>query len=333
MPIPASRMLMNAVSTPTSSRMLISMGPPSGLYLMALPMRLLSTCSMRRGSTGAMRCFTSVETERVWRSVVIWRRVTTRCTRATRSVGSTNNVNRPACRRVTSSRSSVSSTRRVVGWSKRLAIRAVQANVVGGEKVQHRLTGVPGSSPDGGRGTIGQHEAGFLSLHNIDAGGQFIQNQLQDRQACFGCLSGRTLALFQATALGDITNGAQHVQRVIERERAQADIHWELRAIFATTIQLQPRSHRTGARRGGITLTMESVGSMKAFRQKDFQFLPDEFGARVAKQRFHLAIHERDTSGSIDHDQRIGRDVQQREEGRPASLPLQGEARRTWRMK
>ncbi len=219
------------------------------------------------------------------------------------------------------------------GGSKRLAIRAEQTNVVGGEKVQHRLTGVPCGSPDGGRGTIGQHEAGFFSLHDIDAGGQFIQNQLQDRQACFGCLSGRTLPLFQATALGDITNGSQHMQRVIERERTQADVHRKLRAIFASTIQLQPLSHGTGARRGGITLTMESMGSMKAFRQEDFQLLPDEFGASVAKQPFHLAIHERDTSGRIDHDQRIGRDVQQCEEGCPASLPLQRKARRTWRMK
>ena len=95
------------------------------------------------------------------------------------------------------------------------------------------------------------------------------------------------------------------MQCVIERERTQADVHRKLSAIFASTIQFQPRTHGTGTRRCGIPLTMESVGSMKAFRQEDFQLLPDEFGARVAKQRFHLAIHERDTSSGIDHDQRV----------------------------
>ena len=35
------------------------------------------------------------------------------------------------------------------GW-KRLAIRAEQTNVVGSEKVQHRLTDVSGGSPEGG---------------------------------------------------------------------------------------------------------------------------------------------------------------------------------------
>jgi len=72
---------------------------------------------------------------------------------------------------------------------------------------------------------------------------------------------------------------------------------------------------------------------MKAFGQEDFQLQAFEVGARVAKQRFRLAIHQCDMSGRIDQDQRVGQNVQQCEEGHFADLPLQGNARHAWRMK
>ena len=115
--MPASRMLRSAVFVSPSSCRVISIAPPAGLYLIALPRRLESTCSMRRGSTSTTRYSEEVSSERRCRSVDIWKRVSTRLANATRSVGSRWKVNCPACKRVTSSRSSVSSIRRDVDWS------------------------------------------------------------------------------------------------------------------------------------------------------------------------------------------------------------------------
>src|SRR5258708_38786266 len=92
------------------------------------------------------------------------------------------------------------------GW-KRLPIRVEQMNVVGGEKVLHRLTGGPLASPEGDGGTIGEHEASLLSLYEKHARGQFIQDELQERKPGFGCSPARGLARSQPTEHGDIRHG------------------------------------------------------------------------------------------------------------------------------
>ena len=68
----------------------------------------------------------------------------------------------------------------------RTPIYAEDAYLVILQKFAHGLSSKPHRSPYRRSGTISQHEAGLVSLHDIDAGGQFIQNQLQERQSCFG---------------------------------------------------------------------------------------------------------------------------------------------------
>ena len=68
------------------------------------------------------------------------------------------------------------------------------------------------------------------------------------------------------------------MQRAVEQQRAQADVHRKLAAIFASPIQLQSCAHRASAWGGGIPLTVKHVGSPKAFGQQGFQRLAFEFG-------------------------------------------------------
>ena len=72
---------------------------------------------MRTRSTSTSRRESSVSKENVCRCVVICACITRCLTRTTTSVGLRDKTNRPACKRVTSSRSSVSLSRRAVACS------------------------------------------------------------------------------------------------------------------------------------------------------------------------------------------------------------------------
>lgn len=59
-----------------------------------------------------------------------------------------------------------------------------------------------------------------------------------------------------------------------------------------------------------IVLIMEQLSSPKRVQQAHFERLADQFRAGMAKQRFQLMMYQRHLSRLIDHDHRVGRDIQ-----------------------
>jgi hypothetical protein len=127
------------------------------------------------------------------------------------------------------------------------------------------------------------------------------------------------LGLLEAFAFGcalgaHIANGAQRVERAIEQNRGQANLHGKFRAIFALADQMQANAH--GARAGGgeIALPVGGVSGTIARGKHLLERLADEFPWGIAKECTSQLIDQRDGSGLVDEHQGIGRDVQEWED-------------------
>ena len=132
-------------------------------------------------------------------------------------------------------------------------------------------------------------------------------------------LQANLLCLLDALALGGalrahIANGGKRVELAIEQQGVQADFHREFRAILAPPDEIQPYAHRASMWIGEIALQVPGVGRVKAPGKEQFERLPRQLGARIAKECPGLPIHQRDDPGRVDDHQRIRRDVQKRKD-------------------
>src|SRR5947209_2715931 len=76
--------------------------------------------------------------------------------------------------------------------------------------------------------------------HRVERRPQFMRHigqKLALRPA--GSLNG----LLHALTLSDVADHARHPDAILRFQRAEADLHWKLGAVFSQTVKLQPRSH------------------------------------------------------------------------------------------
>ena len=116
--------------------------------------------------------------------------------------------------------------------------------------------------------------------------------------------------LQQALALGNslyghISNGADDVEHAIKKQGVEADLDWKFIAIPAPPHELQSHAHWPGERSGEIALPVGGVGCVKALREEQFEQLPQQFGACIAKDGFGLPVHHHHGPGRIDDHQGI----------------------------
>ena len=102
------------------------------------------------------------------------------------------------------------------------------------------------------------------------------------------------------------------MQRIIEQQGTQADVHRNFRAIFASTKELQPNPHWTSVWGSEIVLPMGGMDLTEALGEEQFELLPQELRTRIAKDDFCLPVHHHHGPGLIDDHQRVRRNVQER---------------------
>src|SRR5260370_29567231 len=103
-------------------------------------------------------------------------------------------------------------------------------------------------------------------------------------------------------AYRDVANGARDKRAPFGLQGAQADLDGEFRAVFAQTVQFQPRAHRTNARVGEERRPMRGMVAAKSLRDEDLHPLPDELITVVAKELLSLRVHQLNTAvASHDH--------------------------------
>src|ERR1700685_653311 len=111
--------------------------------------------------------------------------------------------------------------------------------------------------------------------------------------------------LLHMLAFGDVANRARNQHTLRGLQRAQADFHGKLVAVFVQTVKFfSGGAHGTHARRSEKILAMRAMPLPQARRAQHFL-------APVAEQLFHLRVDDRDLAFAIDHDHSVRRGFQQ----------------------
>ena len=132
--------------------------------------------------------------------------------------------------------------------------------------------------------------------HVKQFGVQFLQPPLGLSEHRFGCL-----------ALGDVDDRGQHHQAFVGLDRVQPDLHREFAAVLFEPIKLAAGAHRPGARLSVKSLAQSGMVFPVAGRNERFDGLAEKLVSRVAEHALGLGIDHDDRTGSLHHDHRAGR--------------------------
>ncbi len=122
----------------------------------------------------------------------------------------------------------------------------------------------------------------------------------------------------------DVHHGGEDLKPARPEDRRQADLYRELRAVLASSGEVEADAHRPGQRAGQV---FGSVGDVSGdpFGEEELDRLADQLVARVAEGELGLRVDIRDLGAGVDRHHRVGRGL---EEGRPDLIRLRRERRR-----
>ncbi len=115
----------------------------------------------------------------------------------------------------------------------------------------------------------------------------------------------------QPLALADVANRARNQHSLFGLQRTQADLHRKFVAVLVQGVQFHARAHRPHPRLREKVSAVRRMISPQSLRHQLFDLFSQKLLPRIAKQFFHLRIHQDNFSLLVhDHD-RIGRRFQQ----------------------
>src|SRR5208282_6267335 len=89
-------------------------------------------------------------------------------------------------------------------------------------------------------------------------------------------------------AVADVADRTQDEHSILGGDRAETDFHREFRAVAPPAGEIEVRSHPSRLRCFREVLAMMVVLAAIALRYQDFDLLPNQFVAGIAKQRLRL---------------------------------------------
>ena len=129
---------------------------------------------------------------------------------------------------------------------------------------------------------------------------------------------GECLAV-QGLARGDVDNGGDHQRAARVRDRLERDFHGNQRAVGAQGRKIPARSHPARGRVSDVVAERRDVAFAPDFRKQHLEWLSQQPGARVAKQRLGLLVDGHDPAARVGdqhrHRQRLEDVVQLRQHG------------------
>src|SRR5205814_1536550 len=118
-------------------------------------------------------------------------------------------------------------------------------------------------------------------------------------------------------ALADVADRAGDQHPLLGLERAQTDLHRELRAVSPQPVELEARPHGAHPRLLEVGEAVLRVVAAEALGDEHLHGLAEELVPAIAEQSLRLRVHQDDPSRALDHDHRVGSRLQE-----PAELPL-----------
>ena len=118
-------------------------------------------------------------------------------------------------------------------------------------------------------------------------------------------------------ALADVADRAGDQHPLLGLERAQTDLHRELRAVSPQPVELEARPHGAHPRLLEVGEAVLRVVAAEALGDEHLHGLAEELVPAIAEQSLRLRVHQDDPSRALDDDHRVGSRLQE-----PAELPL-----------
>src|SRR6266850_622299 len=112
-------------------------------------------------------------------------------------------------------------------------------------------------------------------------------------------------------ALGDNSNRTRYQRPVLRLERAETDLHRELRAVPTQPEELEAGTHRPHPRIDKEAVPTSRMSLPIALRQQHLDFLVKQFAARVPEELFGLRIHQHDVAVAVHDDDGVRGGFQQ----------------------
>jgi hypothetical protein len=137
---------------------------------------------------------------------------------------------------------------------------------------------------------------------------------------------------FGPPLLAHIAHRSHHQQRLAQPYGAQTDVHRELAAILAPPEEFELRAHRARGRCHNIAFPVGGVKGAQALGEQYLQGLPKQDLEAIAKEGSRLGIGQYEGPGLVDHDQRVGRQLQHIGQPRPRHVAGRRERSRKTRL-
>src|SRR5205807_1861665 len=117
--------------------------------------------------------------------------------------------------------------------------------------------------------------------------------------------------LLDPFALADISNRTGYQRPVLRLERAETDLHRELRAVPTQPEELEAGTHRAHSRIGEEPGAVLRMLAAEALGQHHLDLFPQELRARVAEELLGLRIHQDDVAVAVHDDDGVWGGFQQ----------------------
>ena len=127
------------------------------------------------------------------------------------------------------------------------------------------------------------------------------------------------LHLLCAVALGDVTDDSDDGALSLRIQQTDTDLHRKFGPVRTPTCQLagdRPRRWRVS-----VGPSFRVMGSAKSFRNDCFDIAAEQRVTRISKQSLRLVVHSDDTTIRVDHEDGVGRRVDQAAEVSLALIP------------
>ena len=122
--------------------------------------------------------------------------------------------------------------------------------------------------------------------------------------------------------LGDVAHRRDDELIPCARDRGEADVDGELRAVLAAAAQREPSTHEPALRRRGEPLPVPSVAPADPLGYQGLDRLPRERSRQVAEERLCLLVGRDDGAVRVDRHGRVGHERQERAEQLAGDRPL-----------
>jgi hypothetical protein len=119
----------------------------------------------------------------------------------------------------------------------------------------------------------------------------------------------------QVDPLGDVGHERQREHPLRRLHVAEADLDRKLGAVPAASGQDKVPAHPAHPRLGEVRPAMPGVGGLRARREQQLQRLADQLAARVTEHQLGPRVDEHDRPRAIDHDDALGRRLEERARG------------------